>query len=174
MSSGLPEFLDLAHVTRQPLERAGRVRIGAMPRLCAALADTKGEAMLHLQARNDGAGQIVLQGRVQAELTLSCQRCLKPVLRPVSADFYLAWVRDEEQAVAVQTGNCDPLLSADGRIRLAELVEDELLLALPIVALHDIGECEARPGEPVTRIETPEIPAQQNPFAVLKQLKEQR
>jgi DUF177 domain-containing protein len=174
MSSGLPEFLDLARVTRQPLERAGRIRIDAMPRLSAALSDGSGDAQVELLARDDGSGRIVVQGAVEAELKLICQRCLKPMPQHVSANFRLAWVRNEAEAAAMQDETSDPLLSADGRIKLAELVEDELLLALPIVALHEIKECNMGSDMRETHAAKPESLAKQNPFAVLEQLKQHR
>jgi uncharacterized protein len=174
MSSGLPEFLDLARVTRQPLEQAGRIRIGKMPRLCAVLSDNGGDARVRLQAQDDGSGRIIVQGEAQADLTLICQRCLQPMQQYVSAGFRLAWVRDEDTAAAMQTETCDPLLSADGRVRLAELVEDELLLALPIVALHELETCDAGSNLHDAHAEAPGTPAKQNPFAVLEQLKQRR
>jgi uncharacterized protein len=174
MSSGLPEFLDLARVTRQPLERAGRIRIGKMPRLSAALPDSSGEAQVELLAQDDGSGQIILQGETRAELTLICQRCLKPMRQPVRSSFRLAWVRSEAEAAAMQVDTYDPLLSADGRVRLAELVEDELLLALPIVALHELEACDAGSNTGDAHSEAPAVPAEQNPFAVLEQLKQRR
>ncbi|MGH8370331.1 MAG: YceD family protein [Gammaproteobacteria bacterium] len=173
MSSGLPEFLDLARVTRQPLELAGRIRIGAMTRLRVALSGSDGEARVQLQAHAE-SGQIMVQGEAQAELVLTCQRCLRPMQQHVSAEFRLAWVRDEREAATLQTGSCDPLLSADGRVKLAELVEDELLLALPIVALHEMQECDAGPQDHALHTEEPELPARENPFAVLEQLKQRR
>lgn len=174
MSSGLPEFLDLARVTRQPLERAGRIRIRAMPRLRAMWPDSDGEVQVQVHAQDDGSGRIIVRGEAQAALMLVCQRCLKPMPQHINAAFCLAWARNEREADAMQDETCDPLLSADGRIKLAELVEDELLLALPIVALHEIDECEAGVQEPATHAGVPELPAKQNPFAVLEQLKRRR
>lgn len=178
MSSGLPEFLDLARVTRQPLERAGRIRIGKMSRLREMLSDSDSdsdsEVQVHVYAQDDGSGQVVVRGEAQAELTLVCQRCLKPMQQHISADFRLVWVRNEREANAIQDESCDPLLSAEGRIKLAELIEDELLLALPIAALHEVDRCEASAPEPETQAVEPEPPAKQNPFAVLEQLKRHR
>lgn len=174
MSGGLPEFLDLAHVTRQPWERAGRIRIGSLPRLCATLADSAGEVELRLRARDEGGGQVVVQGEASAELALICQRCLQPMTRRVDACFRLAWVHNEREAAAVQSENCDPLLSLDGRVRLAELAEDELLLALPAVALHEVDHCAVELQPVVAHADGPAEPAKQNPFAVLGTLMQRR
>lgn len=174
MSIGLPEFLDLARVSRQPLELVGRVRIGGLPRLSAALADNRGEASLKLTARDDGSGRILVQGEVEAGLGLICQRCLQPMQYEVSASFDLVWVRNDAEMQTVQQAACDPLLSADGRIRLGDLIEDELILALPIVALHDVEVCSADRKLPDAISQKPETPVKQNPFAVLAQLKQRR
>lgn len=175
MSSGLPEFLDLARVTRQPLERAGRIRIGSMPRLAAVLSDSSSaEAQVELDMQDDGSGRIVVQGTVAAQLALICQRCLKPMSQHISTDFRLVWVRNEAEAAAIEIESTDPLLSEDGRVKLAELVEDELLLALPIVALHKLETCGTGLEMHENPAAKPEVPARQNPFAMLKQLKQQR
>lgn len=174
MSIGLPEFLDLARASRQPLELVGRVRISGLPRLGAALADNSGEASLELVAQDDGSGRILVHGEVEAALGLICQRCLQPMRYDVATAFDLVWVRSEAEMQSVQDESCDPLLSADGRVKLSDLIEDELLLALPIVALHDKGECDADRKIPDVKAQKPEKPAKQNPFAVLEQLKQRR
>jgi uncharacterized protein len=174
MPNGLPEFLDLARVTRQPLELAGRVRIKAMPRLRALLSGEAGDAELHLRAVDEGNGRVSLRGGIEAQLALTCQRCLEPMTQPVSAEFRLIWVRRDSEAAALETE--EPLLSPDGRVNLAELVEDELLLTAPAVPMHENMRCKAGRQEQVSRSGEPHpaVAQKQNPFAVLEQLKRHR
>ncbi|HET7923235.1 MAG TPA: YceD family protein, partial [Gammaproteobacteria bacterium] len=174
MSSGPPEFLDLAHVTRQPLELAGRIRVGSMPRLRAVLADDDGEVAFRLRARHE-AGRTVVQGQADAELMLACQRCLQPMRQALSTEFRLAWVRNEAEAAALEAGSCEPLLAPDGRVRVSTLLEDELLLALPIVALHETQSCRADVvAGGVEQAAMPQAETEPNPFAMLQQLKTHR
>lgn len=174
MSSGLPEFLDLARVSRQPLEQVGRVRIGGLSRLGALLADNGGETSLSLTAGDDGSGRVHVRGEVQATLGLVCQRCLQPMRYEVATSFDLVWVTSEQDVEVVRQESCDPLLSADGRVKLSDLIEDELILALPIVALHDTDECNADRKRPDMNAGEPQMPAKQNPFAALAKLKQRR
>lgn len=174
MPNGLPEFLDLARLTRQPLELAGRVRMKAMPRLNAILSGAAGDPALVLHAVDEGNGRVSVRGGIEAELPLTCQRCLEPMTQPVSAEFRLIWVRSDSEAAALETE--EPLLSPDGRVNLAELVEDELLLAAPSVPMHENARCKASKQEkvPQTGELKSKIGQTQNPFAVLEQLKRHR
>ena len=138
MSGALPEYLDLTRATRQPMRLTGQLRLVTLPRLTAAVADSGGAAEIELQVFTDG-GQIIVQGRVQVTLGMTCQRCLESMRIPVTAALHMAWVRGEEEATRLPTGY-EPLVFASGRVKLADVVEDELLLALPMAAVHESSE----------------------------------
>ena len=155
----------MASVTRQAMEAAGRLHLDTLPRLRAA-----GEAEVQLRVSDDGSGRVIVQGRVKAQLTLTCQRCLGPVTRALTTEFKLVWVHSDAQAAALPEPY-EPLLSASGRVKVNELLEDELLLALPIVAVHATAEeCSELGQRPASR------PAETtaNPFAVLGASKRDR
>ena len=121
----------------------------------------------------DEDGRRRVQGRVETSLVLVCQRCLEPVQQEVAADVDLMVVWSEEQAKALPA-DLDPLLVTEERMTLAELVEEELLLAMPLVALHD--QCPDPPpqsaGDPGDQDDNQSDP--DNPFAVLARLKGRR
>lgn len=112
--------------------------------------------------------KLVVEGRAEADMVFTCQRCLGPVTLPVEASIGLAMVRTEEEGKRLPR-TLDPwLLPEEGNTDLYTMVEEELLLSLPTVAYHEeacIDEQLLSSGEPVE----PE-PAE-NPFQVLKQLK---
>ena len=85
------------------------------------------------------AGTPCLDGRVQAELALRCERCLEPVMHSIDSNFRFGLIASEGEADLLPK-EFEPLLVADTEQSLLELVEDELLLSLPIVARHD-GQC---------------------------------
>ena len=156
----------MASVTRQAMEAAGRLHLDTLPRLRAA-----GEAEVQLRVSDDGSGRVIVRGRVKAQLTLTCQRCLGPVTRALTTEFKLVWVHSDAQAAALPPEPYEPLLSASGRVKVSELLEDELLLALPIVAVHATPEeCSELGQRPASR------PAETtaNPFAVLGASKRDR
>ncbi|MFT3905707.1 MAG: YceD family protein [Steroidobacteraceae bacterium] len=76
-------------------------------------------------------------------LQLTCQRCLQPLQWPVDARSRVALVESQEAANAVPE-DLEVFLAEEGRCSLAALAGEELLLALPAVALHAEGQrCEA-------------------------------
>jgi len=107
----------------------------------------------------------MLAGHLKTELVLECQRCLQPLEIPMELAFNLLIDASDD---IVRHSSEDTLYSDDGCIDIAEVVEDELILALPLVALHEDTACNSswQASEPATE------PAKlENPFAVLKQLK---
>jgi len=170
MSGTLGEYLDLTRASHQPVRWTGTISIAALPRLAAAVADTSGQASANLQAMHDG-GQVSVQGTVEANLVLTCQRCFGNLVFPVKADFNLAWVRSEKEATGLPDVY-EPLLSGSGRVKIADLIEDELLLALPMAALHTVSqECGVGARSTSRRAVTDAKEKRRKPFAALESLK---
>jgi DUF177 domain-containing protein len=94
------------------------------------------------------------QGIAIAELeltgtaTLECQRCMKPMDRPLELRSRVALIDSEADAARVPPA-LEPVLAEGGRISIGELVTEELLLTLPIVPLHEgDGACAAAADAP--------------------------
>lgn len=82
---------------------------------------------------------------VHGAATLECQRCMQPMSVPIDTVVQLALVASEADVARVPP-ELEPVLAPGGRISLGELVTEELLLTLPIVALHGGSEaCAAAP-----------------------------
>jgi uncharacterized protein len=149
---------------------AGSMPIAAMPRLCEALASSEGEARFELDFGRDSFDTAYLDVRVQAPLTLLCQRSLEPFVLPVSLDARLGLIRREQEESALPPG-CEPLLVAgDGKLSLADVIEDEMLLALPLIPVNP----DSTLPDDVTGSGAGDAPATErtdNPFAVLRELK---
>jgi len=107
----------------------------------------------------------LLVGHVQTGLTLECQRCLQPMELPLSLDISLLVDASEDM---IRQGGRDTLYSDEGYIDIAEVVEDEIILALPLVAMHDDTECNSNWQVSAAAADSAE---KENPFAVLQQLK---
>jgi uncharacterized protein len=105
----------------------------------------------------------MLVGHLQTSLQLECQRCLKAMELPVTLDFSLMIDASEE---LVSDAGVDTLYSDDGTIDIVEVVEDELILAIPLVAMHDDISCNEN-----WQASESEAAVKNNPFAVLQQLK---
>lgn len=151
----------------------------ALPRLAEMLeTDTEGgaQAACQLVFGRDGAGRDIVQGEVRACLTLRCQRCLEPFDLPVASEFTLALVVGLDEVAALPP-DYDPLLVAaageDRFIHPRDLIEDELILAVPAVPRHADGGCPSSPLAllDLTPAQVADRPAERlNPFAVLTTL----
>jgi uncharacterized protein len=106
----------------------------------------------------------------QAPVWLTCQRCLQPFKLPLAFERRLRFVRGEAEAEALDAESEDDVLALSPWLNLRELVEDELLLALPIVPRHD--RCP-QPLPMAVGSEEPEglQPERPHPFAALQALK---
>jgi uncharacterized protein len=156
--------------------------LGRFERLAAeALADDglPPDVQVHWQAQGDmrpaangGAPAPWLHLQAQTTVALTCQRCLGPVPSPLSVDRWFRFVADEATAAALDDECEEDLLALEPRPNLHELLEDELLMELPLVPMHDTCPVPVvmQAGDP--SLSALEEPAERpNPFAGLARLK---
>ncbi|NLO79002.1 MAG: DNA-binding protein [Xanthomonadaceae bacterium] len=166
----LPDYLELRLLAEQQSIMAGRVPNRAMQRLRPSLADASGETEAELRFALDPFRRPMVSGWARTELSMVCQRCLQVYRQPLSVRFDLVLVRGESEAERLADG-FEPLLLDSDRVSTVELLEDELILALPIVAMHlDERDCRLQAGELAASGETGEQ-LKPNPFAALAALK---
>lgn len=92
-------------------------------------------------------GLAVAEVTVRGAATLECQRCMQPMRVPIDTVVKVALVESEADVARVPS-ELEPVLAPGGRISIGELITEELLLTLPIVALHGEGEpCAAPPAQ---------------------------
>ena len=124
----------------------------------------RGERAALLNAGN----QPVLAICADVEVTLECQRCLQPMTVLLEAERSIFFVEGEDAAAALDAESEDDVLALTPALDLEALIEDELLLALPLIPRH--GVCP----EPLPRPfidEDAAAPPADNPFAALAALK---
>lgn len=100
------------------------------------LAGSVGEVGYELRFGIDSEGYVYIHGFVDAVLNLECQRCLKPVEYPVHAEFSLSPVRDETEANKLPE-RYEAILMEQDKLSVLRIVEEELILSLPIAPMHD-------------------------------------
>lgn len=129
------------------------------------------QAMGEVRAVPGEAGQQWLQLQVQSAFPMVCQRCLGPVDVPLEVDRSFRFVADEATAEALDDDAEEDLLALSREFDLRELIEDELLMSLPVVPRH--GECpEQVPMEVVGEDFEAASAEKPNPFAALASLRE--
>ena len=147
------------------LERLDQESTGLQPDLTV---DWQAAAEL----RTGAAGQMDTWLHLQANtaVPLTCQRCMAAVQTPVQVNQWYRFVATEDIAMAEDDASEEDLLVMAPQFDLLGLLEDELLMALPLVPMHD--ECPVLPAFSAGMMDVPEnIPDKPNPFAALAQLK---
>ncbi|HEY0310447.1 MAG TPA: YceD family protein [Luteimonas sp.] len=166
----LPEVLDAWRMVAARRGFEGTLPLSSMGRLRDVLCDDEGEARYAIEFGRDALQVPYVELRVQAALPLTCQRSLRRFLQPVQVAQRLALLDEGVDVEAAEAGlpeGYEPLLvPADGTLRPAELVEDELILAVPVVPVAPGSEAVERDW-PVPGAEA----EQASPFAALAALK---
>lgn len=116
--------------------------------------------------------RVAIDGSLAGSVVLTCQRCLRPVSVPLQESFKVVIVRDEAE-LDQEPGGYEAVLGDPARLDLQSLAEDQALLALPLVARHEPGQCAARvdshtQSEAVAETDT------QRPFGHLRDLMRDR
>lgn len=160
----LPDQIEPVSLAEAGRSFRGEVAVKDLARLADVLAARTGHISVEMALRIDEHQVRSLTGKLNGNLKLVCQRCLGKIEFPLNLRFQLGIVRSETEAEELPEGY--EVLLADGNpIALSRIVEDEIILALPIIPKHeDASLCK---GSAVTN--KPEL-QKANPFAVLKQL----
>ncbi|MGH8466328.1 MAG: YceD family protein [Pseudomonas sp.] len=167
MSANVPETLDAWRMVAARRCFDGQVELAKLPRLEGLVADSEGTCSYALEFGHDEILKVsYVDLSIDAALPLTCQRSLQRFLLPVSIKQRLGLIRNEDEESALPEEYEALLVPEDGQLRPLDLVEDELVLAVPVVALSPEGEAVNRDWAP-----TEEEQSKANPFAALAALK---
>ena len=132
MSLEYPDWLDPRKAAEGRRRFEGSVPLARMQRLLPLLASSEGEARFRADFEFDQQARVTIEIEVEAELSLQCQLSLEPYTESIHRGSTLGVIGDiAEEALLPE--NYEPVLVQHGRLALLDLVEDELLLALPQV-----------------------------------------
>lgn len=163
----LPRLVDPRKLASQGMSVKGEITARDLPRLSDAVAGEPSNARVELSFARDPGGQERLDGRVDCDVTLVCQRCLLPVAVSLTAHVAVGIVAGDEQARMLDR-ELEPWIVAEESGDLFELIEEELLLALPMIAFHPLEQCQG--SSHYTTGAAQDAP-DENPFQALKALK---
>ena len=168
MLSQLPERADPKRLCEQGKAFAGQIALGKLPRLTPLLTSSEGEAAFTLVFDRDEEQRFRIRGTVRANLSIRCERCLQGMALPVDVSFTLSPVNGPMEAEALPD-EYDPLLTEDSVLQLADLVEDELILAIPPAPRHPAETCgvDLADFRRVASVAQKPSEVRENPFAVL-------
>jgi uncharacterized protein len=169
MSAGFLDRVRFRELAERGVRISGSVPLSACARLRDLVEPEPAEIVASLALARQESGIALVRGEVDASLAMRCQRCLDAVALSVKAQMKLAVVENETQLVP---DDFEMYVCVDGAGRLADLVEEEILLALPDYPTHaTLEEC----GELArSLLEPARAPREGSPFDVLRNLKKDR
>jgi uncharacterized protein len=178
-----PLHLDVEAFARAGGHLEGSWTLAALPRLMQGAhveaqsppaAEVTWSAQGRTIERTGAPAQIWIDLKAQATVALQCQHCLGLVASPLRLERSFRFMPDENQAAELDAESDDEVLVLSRNFDLRELVEDELILALPLVPRHE--DCPAPLAAPTDpdALEPEEPDRRKNPFAALAVLKRDR
>lgn len=133
--AGLPERIDPRRLAEREGRLCGHLSLARMERLAASLCDGEGTVFIDMRFQRDEQGRELAVGHVTARLPVRCQRCLEAMEIAIATAVRLAFTNAEGEAPPPDGYDAMPLM--DDTISLSDLVEDEIMLALPMAPMHE-------------------------------------
>ncbi len=168
MQTQLPETMNFMRQVERNYCYRGNILLSQLQRLSELSLDSEGDIRVDLEFGTN-VGHAGLKGSVITELKLACQRCLQPMALSIESHFKFAFIHHKEDGELLPE-MFEPYLLESEEQSLIALLEDELLLSLPMVAMHE-NTCSAYMSDQVEQIKLQKQAS--HPFAALKSLKRQ-
>jgi len=147
-----PATIDVFALARSHERIEGCIAVAAMKRLAPLLSATDGEVSWHLEGATDRRGRPAMTVSVRGSLTVNCDRCGEKLELPVATESQFWFVRTEEELNLQPIGieDSEPLIGGRQFV-IADLIEDEAILALPISPHHAHCRVADEPAEDADR-----------------------
>jgi len=169
LNGPIPPHVDPRKMADRGVTLQGELQLSSLERFCDPLADTAGIVRTKLVFGRDERRAAIIRSEIDVEVKMVCQRCLELVVLPIHSECTYAVVKEGADSESLPKGY-DVLEVGEDPLDLLTLVEDELLLALPIVPAHDPEDCQQPEGLDEPEPSENEV-TRSNPFSVLAQLK---
>ena len=165
----IPVRLDPGRSATRQQRFDGAIPHRALSRLTDVSVDD-GCVKVALACDRDEQHLATMKASIRTQVKLLCQRCNEHYMHDVAIDVVYCPVRDDAAAEQIPSEYEAVLLSDDDDVNLHQLIEDEILLALPLVPMHELSECNQEGQTSWGDIDDTEED-KPNPFAVLSKLK---
>ncbi len=143
-----------------------RWKVEEFNRLDGLLYSDKGEIAVHLVGKHDDRNRCLVSAHITASVQLECQTTFEPINYQVDTNITYCTVISEDQ-IADLDEEYEALLIEDGQVDIKQVIEDELILALPIIA----NKASKEVGIQMTFGKIPEeSKTKKNPFLALEGL----
>jgi uncharacterized protein len=168
MSREFPDWISPGRAAEGKRIFSGTIALSRMKRLAKLLVEANGEASFVAAFKSDMDKRVIIDLQVEAELPLVCQASLEVYKEKVNRHSELAVIDHEHQQEDVPD-SYEPVLAENGRLAIASVVEEELLLGLPqIPRKPGLEKIEFSTGAQLRKSAEPQKEVKKNPFAALQ------
>lgn len=166
----LPLTINVVRTAQKPLGYIGVYTSEQVTRVADSVVSVDSDVEGVLSFDIDNQRLVAITGQVNLEVTLMCQRCGIPFAHHVHTTYCFRAVINDAQTESLPESYEPIVVNEFGKVDLLAMIEDEIILSLPVVPLHESEYCEVSEAERVfgkLPIEVEKL----NPFAVLASLK---
>lgn len=144
----LPLTIDAARAAQKRLDYIGVYDPEQISRVAESVVSVDSDVQVSLSFDIDNQRLAVISGSADAAVTLMCQRCNQPFAHQVHTTFCFSPVVTDEQAEALPEAYEAVYINEFGEVDLLAMIEDEIILSLPIAPVHDLNtvKCPTRKG----------------------------
>ncbi len=168
MQQKLPKEIDPLRLAQNGLKITGELSIVNMPRLLQSLQSDEGKVSVDVAFDVDEINTPYMRGDFTTTVSMNCERCMAPMVVNLKVNCLLAMVTSEQKIAGLAEQYEPWLLESSDDVLLSSVVEDELILALPLVPRHSKA---CLPAERWSAGEALIAEGKVSPFAILSTLK---
>lgn len=143
MTSDLSQYINPLRLAKSREWIQGSLQLDSFGRLKDGLLENTGELSFSLSFYFDESGVCVIESKIGTQVTLECQRCLKPVVCQIHKKTLLGLVENKDD-IDNLAKEYEPLQIDEETFSVKQLIEDELLLSIPFSPLHAENECDGK------------------------------
>lgn len=164
LNKGLPGQLKLFNFAKKEISLSGIYQISDFPKISEISRNKKNDVKVDLSFYLENDKTPCIDGIIQLDIVLVCQRCLDDLSIALEVNFNLAFVRHNQESEELDS-HYEIYVIEEEELATYDLISDEILLSIPMVPMHDydcikeINEKEIVEGK------------SENPFAILKKIK---
>lgn len=166
----LPRLIDPLKSAMKRSTYVGVYSTSLMERFVESVLACSDDVTVEVKFLKDAQSLTYFQGTAETQANLLCQRCNHEFSHSINLEFCFSPVQGTDTEEELPDAYEPVEVNDHGEIDLLQIIEDELILSLPIVALHAEVDCSVGPDDMTFGKIEPEQ-ERKNPFEVLKELK---
>ena len=170
LTEPLPTTLDVRKAAVRGAGVSGRLKPQDLQRFRPILAGDEGTIIVDMVFSRDEENRYIVEVAIEADVMVTCQRCLEPMPEHLTCNNTLAMVWTDDEATHLPR-HLDPLVVTEATHNLWELVEEELILTIRQFSYHDTEDCKLKTAAFSDPVPQDSVEDKPNPFNVLEQLR---